>query len=333
MPTGKALADKFSAADQVRSAYLTDSEVNLMSRPALLVLMPRVVFVLLWVSLAWALQNARNSDPAGKANALQLVQVEEVDLAVSTLEREFREAQQNVFEHLATITDKVEYDRYLKEHTPDPTSFAQRFFNLATSSPGSKAAAKCHGWILVYAPDSILASSAMMKLASEDYDEDVAASISGLLSYQYRQHVTEGLEKLAGRARTVEARLWFRYHFATHLLRLVAAKEATKRERSHPEDAEEGLDAASIDWIGRTNPEMAMASARRCLEAVARQGKGVNFQGRNLGALAEAALFECRHLAIGEVAPDIQGEDIEGRPLRLSEFRGKVVVVSFWGHW
>ena len=36
---------------------------------------------------------------------------------------------------------------------------------------------------------------------------------------------------------------------------------------------------------------------------------------------------------IGRPAPEIIGEDIDGVPMRLSDYRGKVVVLDFWGHW
>ncbi len=36
---------------------------------------------------------------------------------------------------------------------------------------------------------------------------------------------------------------------------------------------------------------------------------------------------------IGQTAPEIEGQDIEGKPMKLSEFRGKVVVINFWGFW
>ena len=52
-----------------------------------------------------------------------------------------------------------------------------------------------------------------------------------------------------------------------------------------------------------------------------------------MGEVAEAALFKLRHLSIGRVAPEIEGEDIFGKKLKLSDYRGKVVVLSFWGHW
>jgi hypothetical protein len=59
----------------------------------------------------------------------------------------------------------------------------------------------------------------------------------------------------------------------------------------------------------------------------ARRGKGT------LGELADAELFELRSLAIGKTAPDIEGEDIDGKKFKLSDYRGKVVVIDFWGHW
>lgn len=36
---------------------------------------------------------------------------------------------------------------------------------------------------------------------------------------------------------------------------------------------------------------------------------------------------------IGDEAPEIEGDDLAGEPLRLSEYRGKVVALVFWAHW
>ena len=35
----------------------------------------------------------------------------------------------------------------------------------------------------------------------------------------------------------------------------------------------------------------------------------------------------------GKPAPEIDGVDFNGNPLKLSDYRGKVVVLSFWGSW
>jgi len=52
-----------------------------------------------------------------------------------------------------------------------------------------------------------------------------------------------------------------------------------------------------------------------------------------LGARAKAALHELRDLAIGKPAPEIEGRDLEGVAFKLSEYRGKVVLLDFWGNW
>jgi peroxiredoxin len=38
-------------------------------------------------------------------------------------------------------------------------------------------------------------------------------------------------------------------------------------------------------------------------------------------------------LKVGDAAPEIVGEDIHGKPMKLSDFQGKVVVLDFWGDW
>ncbi len=52
-----------------------------------------------------------------------------------------------------------------------------------------------------------------------------------------------------------------------------------------------------------------------------------------LGELAKGELYALRHLAVGKVAPDIVGEDVRGGPIRLGDYRGKVVAVVFWATW
>jgi hypothetical protein len=39
------------------------------------------------------------------------------------------------------------------------------------------------------------------------------------------------------------------------------------------------------------------------------------------------------NLKIGKMAPEIVGEDIDGKKVKLSDYRGKVVLLDFWGHW
>jgi hypothetical protein len=52
--------------------------------------------------------------------------------------------------------------------------------------------------------------------------------------------------------------------------------------------------------------------------------------GGTIGKVARAELFEIRNLAIGKVLPDIEGVDQDGKRFKLSDYRGKVVLLDFW---
>jgi hypothetical protein len=43
--------------------------------------------------------------------------------------------------------------------------------------------------------------------------------------------------------------------------------------------------------------------------------------------------FELDKLTVGRTAMDIEAEDLDGKKFKLSDYRGKVVVLDFWGHW
>ncbi len=52
--------------------------------------------------------------------------------------------------------------------------------------------------------------------------------------------------------------------------------------------------------------------------------------GGTVAEKAKAELFEIRHLVVGKEAPDIEGEDQDGNRFKLSDYRGKVVLLDFW---
>ena len=52
-----------------------------------------------------------------------------------------------------------------------------------------------------------------------------------------------------------------------------------------------------------------------------------------LNAWAQNQLKELKFRAIGKPAPEITGIDLHGRPMTLSQYRGRVVLLNFWGTW
>jgi thiol-disulfide isomerase/thioredoxin len=57
---------------------------------------------------------------------------------------------------------------------------------------------------------------------------------------------------------------------------------------------------------------------------------------RSVGEAARAELAGLENLPkllIGKLAPDIEGQDLDGKTFKLSDYRGKVVALVFWASW
>jgi thiol-disulfide isomerase/thioredoxin len=79
--------------------------------------------------------------------------------------------------------------------------------------------------------------------------------------------------------------------------------------------------------------EVLEQKADNLLQEVLDKYADLEFGSSPLGKKAEATLFELRRLGLGKTAPEIEGEDIGGKGMKLTDFRGKVVLVVFWGTW
>ena len=54
---------------------------------------------------------------------------------------------------------------------------------------------------------------------------------------------------------------------------------------------------------------------------------------KTFGDRANRELYILDKLTVGKMAMDIEGEDLDGKPIKLSDFRDKVVLMIFWGDW
>jgi peroxiredoxin len=79
---------------------------------------------------------------------------------------------------------------------------------------------------------------------------------------------------------------------------------------------------------GRNKP--AAAEAEKLYERVIADFGQVTRGGHPLAELAKPPLYELRTLTIGKPAPEIEGEDLDGHSLKLTDYRGKVVALVFW---
>jgi peroxiredoxin len=81
------------------------------------------------------------------------------------------------------------------------------------------------------------------------------------------------------------------------------------------------------------DPEPLRAEALRLLEEVIAEHDDEPYdqaKGHTLGRKARDLFDDWANLAVGKQAPEIEGVDLDGKPLKLSDYRGKVTALVFW---
>jgi hypothetical protein len=73
--------------------------------------------------------------------------------------------------------------------------------------------------------------------------------------------------------------------------------------------------------------------AESVLNEIQKKHADVELLGGLAGAQAKESLFHLQHLSLGKKAMEIEAEDLDGKQFKLSDYRGKVVVIDFWGNW
>jgi hypothetical protein len=106
--------------------------------------------------------------------------------------------------------------------------------------------------------------------------------------------------------------------------------------KDRPELAKEFAGLFGKEYLAklqRQDRARALAEVETVFERAARDYADVKLPGGDTVAeRCRAELFEIRNLSVGKVAPDIEGEDQDGKRFKLSTYRGKVVLLDFWSH-
>jgi hypothetical protein len=106
--------------------------------------------------------------------------------------------------------------------------------------------------------------------------------------------------------------------------------------KDDPESAKElesSLGKDAVEEMRKEDPTRLSREVENLYERVAKDYADVKGFRGTLGEQAKKELFAFRFLAVGQPAPDIEGEDADGKKFKLSDYKGKVVLLDFWGNW
>ena len=96
----------------------------------------------------------------------------------------------------------------------------------------------------------------------------------------------------------------------------------------------ERLPAKQVDYINTPRSDQQTTQLASVLRTVIDKYGDLKYKGRTTyGEAATSELFELERLQVGLEAPEIEGSDLDEIGFKLSDYRGKVVMLDFWGHW
>jgi peroxiredoxin len=105
-----------------------------------------------------------------------------------------------------------------------------------------------------------------------------------------------------------------------------------KIQETHPDKKIQGVAALATAMILKTygDDKSIMTKRINALRIAIIQSADVDLGGTTVAKLAEDELYIINYLTKGRTAPDLTGVDSAGRPVKLSDYQGKVVLVLFW---
>lgn len=248
------------------------------------------------------------------------------------IENEFKKAQNEFQKKYSAAKTDADREAALANY-PSPAKYSRELFEIAVTAKGEPTGAKALKFVLQGSGDDATTRQAVAIIQEHYVMNPEVGDLLSALSRQRTESAYQLLESVVTKNpnRTAKAKASYfwaqQQQYVADLARKLAAG-----------DKNAWTGGADLDWVRRQDAAKLEKSADALLETAEREYKDVylyDFPGykKTVSEAAGGELFEARNLAIGKVAPDIEGKDLIGQPMKLSQYRGKVVVLDFWGNW
>ena len=221
---------------------------------------------------------------------------------IKALEKEFNEQMMAARKAYSAAETPEEALKIYRE-TLNIDDFAEQFLAVANEDPASDAGLEAAKWVVSRRETTPAAGPAAKMIAKHHADRDDLGLFCQSLVYSESDD-------------------------AQTLMEYVGEKSPHRNVRGQATLAL----ARNVMYRARGDEEQ-QAKAEKLFVRVVEQYGDLTSRGRTLADSANGSLFEVRNLAIGKVAPEVEGQDVDGVDFKLTDYRGKVVVIDFWGDW
>lgn len=217
---------------------------------------------------------------------------------------------------------------------PGP-EFAKKFREMAADNEGSEMAAAALGWLAANSDKPEEKVSAIATLLEKHADSPSMKDVAGaIVAGKPSKSAEDNLRKIMKDSPHREVRGAATHHLVSFFDRYGSLADRIDELAENPQAAE-FFGEDGIDYL--RNLKVENAEIEKLYESIVNDYSDVVISqfGREtkIGEAAKNGLFEMRNLAVGCVAPNIEGADLDGKEFTLADYRGKVVMLDFWGDW
>ena len=220
-----------------------------------------------------------------------------------------------------------ERSQLYKDLYPKPEEYAAEFMEIAQSDPKTPAAAEALCWVATRSRGD-QADQAIETLFADHIENVEMKQICSTLMYGDPSKKTEDrLQLLIDKSPHEEVKGQATYFLAKYLMRIPRTIQYIEENPS----AASRFSEETVAYL--ESFDMDDARVKSLFQSAIDNYGDIEMNNRTVASMAESAIFELENLAIGMVAPDIEGTDLDGTEFKLSDYRCKVVVLDFWGDW
>jgi thiol-disulfide isomerase/thioredoxin len=251
------------------------------------------------------------------------------------IDKEYQQARDDYYAAVSKVTTYEERRKVSQSKFPKAEAYAPRMMAVADSAPGDPVAVDALVWVVNFPGQSKEANRAIERLARDHAQDPRVGAICRSLVYSRSPAAERLLRAIAAKNPDRAAQAQALLALAQRLKREVETARMAKQDKEMIARHKGRAEPERTEALPAKETDAQAKEAESLFEAVIEKFEDVNVGGYQgaLATVARSELFEIRNLGIGKTVPEISGEDLDGRPMKLSDYRGKVVVLEFWGEW
>lgn len=228
---------------------------------------------------------------------------------------------------------KAKPEERTKLKRPDVAVWRKKMWGICEGRLDAGESAEALLWIASFGARGEEMERALDALAKHHLQHAGIAKLAGRLNRNMDAASEHFLRLVIERTKSDDARGYARYALGKSLARRASLARRLASDESLPKEYTKYYGASTVEYVMHSKPAKLEKEAEELLATCVKAHAKLVLYGRPLGELSAGDLFELRNLTVGKMAPDIKGEDIDGVEFHLSDYKGKVLMLDFWGDW